>query len=74
MCGISGFAGLNLGRADLEAMNRVLAHLGPDGEGILLDGPAGLAHTRLAIIDPVGGAQPMTTPDGLVLKSCTDQM
>jgi asparagine synthase (glutamine-hydrolysing) len=55
---------MNLGRADLEVMNRVLAHRGPDGAGIHLDGSAGLAHTRLAIIDPVGGVQPMTTPDG----------
>lgn len=64
MCGISGFAGLTLGRADLEAMNRTLAHRGPDGRGIHLDGPVGLAHTRLAIIDPAGGVQPMSSPDG----------
>jgi asparagine synthase (glutamine-hydrolysing) len=31
---------------------------------VLVDGPAGLAHRRLAIIDPEGGAQPLTTDDG----------
>lgn len=64
MCGISGFAGLGLDREALEAMNRTLAHRGPDGRGIHLDDSVGLAHTRLAIIDPAGGAQPMATPDG----------
>lgn len=41
-----------------------MAHRGPDGEGLHLDGPVGLAHRRLAIIDLEGGAQPMATPDG----------
>jgi len=49
----------------LKAMTDAIAHRGPDGEGQFIDGPAGLGHRRLAIIDlsPLG-RQPMTTSDG----------
>lgn len=67
MCGIAGIVGCSLGRAGLEAalvrMQAALAHRGPDGSGLWLapDGTAGLAHTRLAIIDlSQGAAQPMS--------------
>ena len=46
-------------------MTRALAHRGPDGEGVLVDGAAALGNRRLAVIDPSpAGAQPMTTEDG----------
>ncbi|MGO2584197.1 MAG: asparagine synthase (glutamine-hydrolyzing) [Brachybacterium tyrofermentans] len=65
MCGISGSYGFG---ADTEGiarrMNSALAHRGPDGEGLFVDGETGLAHRRLSIIDVAGGAQPMTTADG----------
>jgi asparagine synthase (glutamine-hydrolysing) len=38
----------------------ILAHRGPDGNGILADDVVGLAHARLSIIDLGGGHQPMT--------------
>jgi len=67
MCGIAGIVGLHPGFAPseeaLRAMVRALHHRGPDDSGIAVSGPAGLAHTRLAIIDPAGGAQPMSLPD-----------
>jgi len=46
-------------------MAAVLAHRGPDGEGIFMDPgrEAALAHKRLAIIDLQTGAQPMTDSD-----------
>src|SRR4029079_10786764 len=47
-------------------MRDVLRHRGPDGEGLLLDGPAGLAHRRLAIVDVAGGHQPMSNEDGTI--------
>lgn len=66
MCGICG----TVGRADknqLRAMCRIMAHRGPDGEGVeLFRGrtAAGLGHRRLAIIDPSpAGAQPMSFGD-----------
>ena len=51
------------GRADrhaLERMGTALAPRGPDGDGLWLDGEAGLVHRRLSIIDlSERGAQPM---------------
>src|SRR5450755_1921367 len=41
-------------------MTRVLAHRGPDDEGLFLEGPCGLGFRRLAILDLVTGAQPMS--------------
>ena len=65
MCGIAGNYGFG---ADTEGiarrMSSALAHRGPDGEGLFVDGQTGLAHRRLAIIDREHGAQPMTTADG----------
>jgi asparagine synthase (glutamine-hydrolysing) len=41
-----------------------LRHRGPDGTGLYLDGRFGMANTRLAIIDPEGGDQPLSNEDG----------
>lgn len=54
MCGISGDIRLDQQlacRASIEKMNRRLARRGPDDEGIYIDGPVGLGHRRLSIID-----------------------
>ena len=72
MCGIAGaisllrkpIQGLN---QRLSVMSRLIAHRGPDGEGIWTnrDQICGLAHRRLAIIDlSPSGHQPMTAPNG----------
>lgn len=53
--------------AALEAMRDALAHRGPDGAAIWSDGPVGLVHTRLAIIDLEGGDHPIRLDDGAVL-------
>jgi asparagine synthase (glutamine-hydrolysing) len=46
-------------------MGEVLAHRGPDGHGLFVDGPCGLIHRRLAILDlSPQGAQPMGSADG----------
>ena len=45
-------------------MIAAIAHRGPDAQGFHCDGPAGLAHARLSIIDLAGGAQPMSIADG----------
>lgn len=52
----------------LEAAMHAMAHRGPDGRGHWVDarGVVGLGHVRLAIMDPVGGRQPMASEDGLV--------
>ena len=70
MCGICGIYDFSRRRpADpglLETMNATLVHRGPDGAGVYVDGPAGLAARRLAIIDLEHGGQPMVTDDGAV--------
>ena len=59
MCGIAGFTAPGLDAHEvLAAMNRALAHRGPDGSGMFLDHRIALGHRRLAIIDLAGGAQP----------------
>ena len=45
-------------------MAEALRHRGPDGEAVRRFGPATLACTRLAIIDVVGGDQPLLSEDG----------
>jgi asparagine synthase (glutamine-hydrolysing) len=67
MCGITGLLQMDGRPVDerlLSAMTEVLAHRGPDGQGILVNGPAGFGHRRLAIIDLVTGDQPMSSADG----------
>lgn len=68
MCGIAGIwsADTRPEEAELRRMIGALHHRGPDGQGWLVDGPVGLAHARLAIIDPEGGAQPIGNEDGSV--------
>ena len=66
MCGIAGFVG-NFNARLLGQMHRVMAHRGPDGDGIWTDTRAGvgLAHRRLSIIDlSEAAAQPMPSADG----------
>lgn len=70
MCGI--VAVMNLDRANVDgrrlaAMRDRLRHRGPDDAGLYLDGPVGLAHRRLSIIDlSKTGWQPMSNEDGSV--------
>ena len=69
MCGICGIvlreADGAVDRPALARMTRVLAHRGPDGEGLFVEGDVGLGHRRLSIIDlSDAGRQPMTNEDG----------
>jgi asparagine synthase (glutamine-hydrolysing) len=59
MCGIAGYFGFETDEALLKTMNKAQAHRGPDGEGYYTDGPVGLAHLRLSIIDRAHGKQPI---------------
>ncbi|MFO0756289.1 MAG: asparagine synthase (glutamine-hydrolyzing) [Byssovorax sp.] len=69
MCGIAGVVALREGLAppSREALCRMagaLLHRGPDEQGIYRDARAGLAHTRLSIIDLSTGQQPLANEDG----------
>ncbi|HKW94462.1 MAG TPA: asparagine synthase (glutamine-hydrolyzing) [Methylomirabilota bacterium] len=70
MCGIVGIVKLDpretVEEARLKRMRDVLRHRGPDGEGLWIEGPVGLGHRRLSIVDVEGGQQPMTNEDGAV--------
>ena len=70
MCGIAGIVRFDpretVEESRLKRMRDVLRHRGPDGEGLWIEGPVGLAHRRLAIVDVAGGQQPMSGEDDKV--------
>jgi asparagine synthase (glutamine-hydrolysing) len=71
MCGIAGIVNLAEGMEApslpaLRRMGAALQHRGPDEFGIYRDARAGLAHTRLAIVDLATGQQPLANEDGTV--------
>ncbi|MCM1334774.1 MAG: asparagine synthase (glutamine-hydrolyzing) [Bacteroides sp.] len=63
MCGIAGWADARRDIADqgevMKKMGDAIAHRGPDARGDYFSRRCALAHTRLAVIDPENGAQPM---------------
>ncbi len=67
MCGINGIYGLdNMRKADelVRIMNGILAHRGPDDEGVYVDEEVALGHRRLSIIDlSASGHQPFFSSD-----------
>ncbi len=65
MCGICGFFSIRgaFDEAVLRRMNATIERRGPDGEGLLHEGPVGIAMRRLAIIDLKGGGQPIFNED-----------
>jgi asparagine synthase (glutamine-hydrolysing) len=68
MCGVCGVVSFDE-PPDLRLvteMLRRLTHRGPDGWGYYRDRLVALGHTRLAIIDQAGGAQPLANEDGTV--------
>ncbi len=67
MSGIAGlrtFSGGAPGAATLRAMASTLRHRGPDESAIWIGTDIGLAHDRLAILDPARSHQPMPSADG----------
>ncbi|MDD2765443.1 MAG: asparagine synthase (glutamine-hydrolyzing) [Opitutaceae bacterium] len=77
MCGIAGLVSLSESdeqRRDAVArMCGAMQHRGPDDHGEISRGPATLGMRRLAIIDPAGGHQPMTSACGryhLIFNGC----
>jgi asparagine synthase (glutamine-hydrolysing) len=69
MCGIAGVS-LRQGKVTermLAPLAKALAHRGPDGEKTWKINGLGLVHTRLAIVDVAGGAQPLLAerPEGV---------
>ncbi|PZR66955.1 MAG: asparagine synthase (glutamine-hydrolyzing) [Solirubrobacterales bacterium] len=73
MCGIAGVLNYDGSPVELEDLRRAaaaIAHRGPDDEGFHREGPVGLAHRRLSIIDlSPAGHGPMSNEDGAVWLS-----
>lgn len=71
MCGIAGFARLDLPEPEAialaETMAEAMARRGPDGGGVASHPAATLAMKRLAIVDILGGQQPMSNDDGSIV-------
>ena len=68
MCGITGIVALGescqVDRRELELMNLVQNHRGPDQAGVFHQDSIALGHTRLSIIDlSEQGRQPMYSSD-----------
>ena len=59
MCAIAGILGLPYTESVIHDMLASMARRGPDGNGAAMWNGCCLLHTRLAIIDPEGGQQPM---------------
>lgn len=69
MCGICGIARVDGSSAKADAgelgrMSASLAHRGPDSDGVVFDGPVGLAARRLSVIDLEHGDQPIAGEHG----------
>jgi asparagine synthase (glutamine-hydrolysing) len=71
MCGIGGWLTpaprIDAADARLAAIVRAINHRGPDGTATLVTDHVGMAHARLALVDLVGGDQPMWSADRSVV-------
>jgi len=75
VCGICGEWNLQAVEArSLERMSDALVHRGPDDQGAVLLGEAGLAMRRLSIIDLTRGHQPISNEDGSVWVVCNGEI
>jgi asparagine synthase (glutamine-hydrolysing) len=76
MCGIFGAVGRSLPDSAVQNVLQVLAHRGPDGNGVFTDPSVQLTlvHTRLAIIDLATGDQPIESDDGNVVLICNGEI
>jgi asparagine synthase (glutamine-hydrolysing) len=70
MCGIAGFAGIDLPaeqtRTRLATMCAAIRHRGPDADGFFVADGVAMGMRRLSIIDVAGGNQPISNEDGTV--------
>jgi asparagine synthase (glutamine-hydrolysing) len=78
MCGIAGFINLKeaapVDEEVLARMTNTLIHRGPDSAGYFTEPGIGLGFRRLAIIDPVGGDQPLFNEDRSVVSICNGEI
>lgn len=77
MCGITGIYNINQSKTSeliITQMTDAIAHRGPDGKGVFIDGNLAFGHRRLSILDiSENGAQPMNSAIGnwiIVFNGC----
>ena len=67
MCGICGAVSTKahdmINPMVIASMNQAIEHRGPDEVGYYIQGPVGLGHRRLSIIDLESGRQPISNED-----------
>ncbi|MDR0416493.1 MAG: asparagine synthase (glutamine-hydrolyzing) [Propionibacteriaceae bacterium] len=78
MCGVAGAFDL-AGRRDfpelaLQAMLAAMDHRGPDDRWAHAEPGLAMGATRLAIVDPAGGRQPVANEDGSVWAVCNGEL
>jgi asparagine synthase (glutamine-hydrolysing) len=70
MCGITGILKLSrearIEPGIVRRMCDIMAHRGPDDDGVYCNGPVGLGMRRLSIVDLATGHQPLSNEDGTV--------
>lgn len=68
MCGITGWVDWERDLTQvgpvLQQMTSRLSHRGPDASGLWSEAHVAFGHRRLSVVDPAGGAQPMTRRRG----------
>ncbi len=64
MCAIAGILNLHADETTMDTMLASMRRRGPDGRGSYCFRDLHLLHTRLSIIDPTGGTQPMVYDRG----------
>lgn len=78
MCGILAVFGSSLSDHDLRKKliecSIKLRHRGPDWSGYVVENGVGIAHERLAIIDPESGAQPLYSPDKTIIVAVNGEI
>jgi asparagine synthase (glutamine-hydrolysing) len=78
MCGIIAVFDIKQSVEELRpgilVMSKKVRHRGPDWSGINCSDRAILAHERLAIVDPVSGAQPLTSEDGNLILTVNGEI
>ena len=78
MCGIIGVFDLKQSPEELRpqvlTMAKKIRHRGPDWSGIYSSDRVILAHERLAIVDPISGAQPIKSSDGKLVLAINGEI
>ena len=73
MCGIYGAVGASVTDV-VQRMGETLVHRGPDADGVAARNGAMLGCRRLAIVDVVSGAQPVSNESGDVIAVCNGEI